>query len=497
MTAHVDIGRSAGHPPARPRDRRGAVAGAMVLLLAATAAAQAPPSRRAVPTGAQQAQAVQAVRESYAERYARAATPEQKAALAEEMLDEAAAADSPARQFALVRAAGNLAAGGGEAILAARAVDAMAAAFKFDAVQAKLAMLQRAAAGAESAEHKAQVVKAAIHAFDDAYFADRPDLMPELVELALAGAKDWRPGAAPTGPTRVFSPFAVHANAATRYMAFGRWKEAKDHSSKLLPVAYGEANTLIGGCYEAVQDWAKAEEHFREASGWDGHVESLYFYYQRTGKGEREAVRAARAQLNTMLHRLTMTRGCVLLQLDRRLKEALPLVYESFIETDAPWHGLHALLLACERGDEDKQKEMFEKLGRLRTRRAAEQPDEPPHQLLELAAIFERDVQDGGTGALDPDELAKVFCYSCMATWADVHYFTGKYLDLHGRPELAVEYWKKCMAHYVKDSLSRTLAGSELVQRGIEPEEYKELGLRMPRRDQMVVSRARELELRP
>ena len=455
---------------------------AAVLWLAAAAASQDAGAKIPLPSEADRAEAVQAVQEEYADRSNGATNPIQKAALAEEMLEEASQADDSARRFALLQAAGHLAADAGDLPLAVRAVDATAAAFAFDALEAKVALLRRAADAADRVpEQRAQIVRTIVHAFDDAYNADRPDMLPQLVEAALAAAEEEQEEeAAPRHPgaERVLNRGDVHANAAVRYMAFRRWKEARTHAEALLSGSYvGEGHVLIGSCYEAAQRWAKAEEHFREASAHERTLDALYFYYRRTGKGDRDAVAATRRMLNENLHRMTRTHVCVLFQLDRRFRHVLPVAGDSFVHTDAPWHGLHAMLIAAELNDVGRRDEALERLLFLRSRRAREQPGEPPHRLLELASLLERDLRDGGTGAIDPAHLAKLFRKTDVAHWGDMHYFTGKYLELHGKPELAVEYWKKCMAHYAITSLNRTLAGAELVRHGVEPETYRKLVL--------------------
>jgi hypothetical protein len=56
------------------------------------------------------------------------------------------------------------------------------------------------------------------------------------------------------------------------------------------------------------------------------------------------------------------------------------------------------------------------------------------------------------------------------------HYFLARYLDLHGKPQQAVECWKKCMAEteFMGD-FHRTLAGAELCAHDVLPESYRAL----------------------
>ena len=83
-----------------------------------------------------------------------------------------------------------------------------------------------------------------------------------------------------------------------------------------------------------------------------------------------------------------------------------------------------------------------------------------------------QDLARGGKGEIDLKAADKI-----SAAAIDDHEkinsnaFLADYLELHGKKDEAIRYWRRCMgltgAMY---ELNRTLAGAELIEHGLKPE---------------------------
>ncbi len=85
------------------------------------------------------------------------------------------------------------------------------------------------------------------------------------------------------------------------------------------------------------------------------------------------------------------------------------------------------------------------------------------------------DLKKGGKGEIDLSAADKLVAAAAEVERCNIRYFLGQYLAQHGKADQAVQYWKKCMACTSLTQFSRTLAGAELLDRGVKPEDYKAL----------------------
>lgn len=92
--------------------------------------------------------------------------------------------------------------------------------------------------------------------------------------------------------------------------------------------------------------------------------------------------------------------------------------------------------------------------------------------MIALAELIVDDLAAGGAGKIDLDEAAR----RCVSAQAGMHscyyYILGDYLDVHGKPDAAVECWKRAMLDTWIDVAGRTLAGARLLKRGIGADAY-------------------------
>ncbi len=156
---------------------------ALVALLAASLAPAQP--RAPVPDDESQEPGKKAARELYADRFAKAATDDQKSAIAEDMIEMAGKlASGTADQYVLLRIARDVAAQAGDASAAVRAADGLARHFEVEAVAIKGESLLEAGRRADSAKQQAAVVDVALPLMDQLAKAGEFETAIAICELA-------------------------------------------------------------------------------------------------------------------------------------------------------------------------------------------------------------------------------------------------------------------------------------------------------------------------
>jgi hypothetical protein len=99
-----------------------------------------------------------------------------------------------------------------------------------------------------------------------------------------------------------------------------------------------------------------------------------------------------------------------------------------------------------------------------------------------LAGLIADDLAQGGKGEID---LAAAASLNPQEPFEDINkkldtngssrtafwYLLGSYLDMHGKPELAIRCWKLCLtqSEFMAD-WHRTLSGAELIAHGVQPD---------------------------
>jgi formylglycine-generating enzyme required for sulfatase activity len=146
-----------------------------------------------VPDGKTLETGQQAAREIYGARFQQAKTSAQKLALAKEMLDTAAKMpDGSADQYALLRIAGDIAAGAGEAPTALLAAERLAARFDVPAATVKAEALLAAAPRASTSSQQKAMAEAAAKIVDELATADEYEKARALCEVARGCARTGR-----------------------------------------------------------------------------------------------------------------------------------------------------------------------------------------------------------------------------------------------------------------------------------------------------------------
>jgi len=152
--------------------------------------AQDPVAKKPIPDASSLQQALTLVEEVYGGEVKRAKDVAQRTALAERLLQKAKeSATDPTSQFALLKVAKDIAALAGDADLALRAVDDMAATFEIGTLPAKVETLLKAAQAANQTKQYPVIVGHAATLIDLAVQQDEFDAARSLSQAAIAAAR--------------------------------------------------------------------------------------------------------------------------------------------------------------------------------------------------------------------------------------------------------------------------------------------------------------------
>ena len=163
-----------------------------ILLVSPLLAQQANP-RAPIPDDAARAEALRLAKEVYAQEYVNAKTVEQKKALAETLLRKAGESkDDAAAQFVLLRLARDVAVLAGEADVAMRAVDQIAASYQADGPSMKAELLPKLAASARSPQQRHRVVTHGLALVDEAVSNDEFPTATEMCGRLVSAARNAR-----------------------------------------------------------------------------------------------------------------------------------------------------------------------------------------------------------------------------------------------------------------------------------------------------------------
>ena len=162
--------------------------------------------------------------------------------------------------------------------------------------------------------------------------------------------------------------------------------------------------------------------------------------------------------------------------LEQKFDKAKQLLEEDFAERHNPFQGLHLALLEDRMKDAAKRDAALLQVRNEGPGYRREATGRPRKELISLAELFMQDLAHGGKGEIDLDAAAKVRATADGTEQMNFNYFLASYLDLHGKTDKAIQYWKRCMACTgPMHNFNRTLAGAALVEHGLKPEDYAEI----------------------
>lgn len=229
---------------------------------------------------------------------------------------------------------------------------------------------------------------------------------------------------------------------------------------------------------EGLQDWASSEKWIKQMSLMESpHM--WFFWCKRTGQGDmaaahrlaldyfqkRDELRKTSVRTDPQLYMQVIPGTFYLLVGD--VNKARVCFEEEFFRNHDAVCGLQAILIADQQQNTKGRDTMLADLKNDRW-----QKEEHP-QLVALSQLFAADLAKGGACKLDWAAIDKLSAAATADEQMPFHYFVAVYARSHGNEDKAIEYWRRCITRTPINSLSRTLAGVALLDRGIGPADYK------------------------
>ena len=145
-----------------------------------------------LPSAEDQNKTLKLVRDVFKTQYEEAKTPDQKEALARDLMRSGLESEVPTERFVLLRVARDMAALAGEANLACRVIDEIGRWYQVDAAAMKREAVAKADQGATLPEHFKGVAEQAAALAEAAMLADDYDTASRMIEMARTAAKKAR-----------------------------------------------------------------------------------------------------------------------------------------------------------------------------------------------------------------------------------------------------------------------------------------------------------------
>lgn len=252
----------------------------------------------------------------------------------------------------------------------------------------------------------------------------------------------------------------------------------KGHWETALPYAEAAAGSgafsglrTAAVCHEGLGHWAEAERYYKaNAERYPplGYVH-WYLFCRRTGKGHVEVPRAWIEQLfaepESREHRIIADSAAAFYVLEGNLETALSLYKKAFHKQNNPYYGLLVALVADQLGQTEECDAALKRIVEKGPGFPNPTTGKADHNEIRLAKMLIQDLAEGGQAALDVEAARKLHPDDSPYDQVNLDYFLGKYFELRGHEDRAVECWRRCMVSnvFVK---CRTFACSELLRRG-------------------------------
>ena len=279
----------------------------------------------------------------------------------------------------------------------------------------------------------------------------------------------------------------VQDKIAHHFARRGQWEEALPYAEAAARTGAAWAMLNAGGCQEVLQHWKAAEEHFRSTSRRYENWQLLwYFFCKRTGRGARYPRRPPwRSNLSAGRTKRTNTarwpvKSATTIACNRTCPEPWPRIRRSSPSSTVRMPACTWPWWPTDSQDAPARDAALEQIKKFGPAYRSRTTGKPRPVLVKLAELMARDLAAGGHAAIDLT-LVRAMWGTDEIEGLCVGYFLGKYLDLHGRPAEAVEFWKETMAvtttrkALMVGDVLRTLAGAELLRHDVEPADYNEL----------------------
>ena len=271
---------------------------------------------------------------------------------------------------------------------------------------------------------------------------------------------------------------SVRQEIADYLMDKRQWEQALPYSLAAAETYSEWGLNSAAHCYEGLLNWELAEQYTHAcAERYRGDECSWYFFCRRTGQGDLQAARTLTRKY--MQDPATSPKWLenfwigLFQLLEGETQTALKHFQQCYTKTSDSYEGMHVVLMADQLKDVKQRDATLQHMKEKGWEGAIYDTGIWRKELLVLVDLMTKDLAKGGkadfdfalvdkTAAAIDNDLRKINYY----------YFLAKYLDLHGKPDKAIQYWKLCLTLTVMDAQCRTLAGAELLQRGYAPDCY-------------------------
>jgi tetratricopeptide (TPR) repeat protein len=281
------------------------------------------------------------------------------------------------------------------------------------------------------------------------------------------------------GPDYGLDHALAQSNIARYYMHLKRWEKALPYAKGAAESYAGWALQILAECHEAMGHWTEAEAIFKaESERYPDAIVEWYAFCRRTGRGDLASARRLFAEA-TGLVRISGTPSSLAYYLLEKDPARAKQLLRHLAADGNPVYDMHLALLADQAHDASTRDRI---LDRVQRKGSAYKPRQPIRRtyanLAALAGLIAGDLAKGGKGPIDQAAAERLSppapfdadqgCCRGDEPAAALSYLLGRYLDQHGKPELAVCCWKHCLAQTdAMSDLHRTLAAAELLARGV------------------------------
>ncbi|HZZ73982.1 MAG TPA: hypothetical protein VFE24_17140 [Pirellulales bacterium] len=249
------------------------------------------------------------------------------------------------------------------------------------------------------------------------------------------------------------------------------WKKALPYVAIVENTHNVPARYMSAVVYEHSANWGKAEPLFQALSNEPGvSPDELFCFYQRTGQGDLASRRAAESLVDDAKDRMSISKLVAYNQLCGNSKRALEIAEAALHGLPSPELGLLAALSAEDLKDQSRRDKALDFIANHAANYQPQSNTEPASELISLSKLWIADLAKGGKAEFDWSELDKIGAHCAPEAKDEFYYFVGAYLDRHGKPEKAIDYWKMVMFSRVMPGYPQTLAGAALLKHKIGPE---------------------------
>jgi hypothetical protein len=277
----------------------------------------------------------------------------------------------------------------------------------------------------------------------------------------------------------------ANTSLARYYMHCKQWEKAVPYAQEATDAVSDWGMRVLAECREQMHDWTAAEDIYRAmAERYSGSAPEWYDFCRRTGHGDIASARRAFAAVVGPRRVLCNGNAAAYYLLEKEPVKAKSVLRHQSRDGN-PVYDLHLALFADQAHDNATRDTILARVKQNAAQYRWTGSRRSYASLGALAGLIADDLAKGGKGEIDlaaaerlsppepfeDDDVRPIPESKPAVAFA---YLLGRYLDQHGKPELAQRCWKRCLAEtdFVSD-FNRTLAAAELLSRGIQVESEK------------------------